>query len=515
VSGTLTQAPNRGTSHRATTNGTSFSDHLTHIPHAPRGTTPNILRAAGAAIALFAVIAALVLTAGASGAKSQISAVGNTDAPSVRATDDFLFRLQDMDAQLVNALLVNGDTHVHVTRTASEALYDADRKAADGDLEKATAALAGDPAALEQLHAVADAFGQYQEQAVRTMADDERPDGGTVAGQTPAAVFMDYQAGHAVLFGDAGDGGLMKAASDLEKSSKDAIDSSASSTKGSLGVVVAEFVGLGLLLVGGLVLLQVIVFRRFHRMINPALAAATVVALVLMIGGAVSANGAAEDFHTAKSDAFDSVLALSDAATISAGINSDESRWLLAQNYPAQRAEYEHSFLRGENAIADPPSPIQNDISSYAGVVYREASARTVDDLAQTPMTAASSFGEEFHNITFPNEAQAALAAFRAYNTYLQDDARLRSMPLDTQAGIKAAIDFDTDADTPGTSDQAFNAYSKALGDVIALNEAQFESALPAAENGIGTWTWLPYLLAVLLIGLTVLGLRPRLNEYR
>jgi beta-phosphoglucomutase-like phosphatase (HAD superfamily) len=130
-------------------------------------------------------------------------------------------------------------------------------------------------------------------------------------------------------------------------------------------------------------------------------------------------------------------------------------------------------------------------------------------------MTASSSFGEEFHNITFPNEAQAALAAFRAYNTYLQDDAHLRSMPLDTQAGIKAAIDFDTDADTPGTSDQAFNAYSKALGDVIALNEAQFESALPAAENGIGTWTWLPYLLAVLLIGLTVLGLRPRLNEYR
>ena len=511
MSGTLTQAPNRSTAHRAAVNGTSFSDHLTHIPHAPRGTTPNILRAAVAAAGVLAVIAAVVLTSAASGARAQISTVGSTDAPSVRATDDFLFRLQDMDAQLVNALLVNGDTQVHTPRAASEALYEADRKTADLDLENATVALAGDQSALDRLHTVSDGFGQYQAQAVRTLADDER-EGGSVAGAAPAAVFADYQNGHDLLFGADDKGGLMKAATDLEKSSRDAIDSSASSANGSLNTVIAEFLIFGVLLAGALTVLQVYVFRRFKRAVNPALVGATAVALILLIGGAAGTAAAAGDFHTAKTDAFDSVLALSEANATSAGINADESRWLLAHDTPQQRGEYEQSFFRGENAIADVPGG--SDIPSYAGAMQQE-NTRTVDDLPQTAMTRNSSFGEEFHNITFPDEAQTALTAFDAYNTYIQDDERMRTMSLDTQAGLKAAIDFDTNADTPGSSDQSFNAYSKALGDVINLNEAHFESSMPAAKNGIGIWTWLPYVLAALLIGLTALGLRPRLNEYR
>lgn len=512
MSGTLTQAPKRSTSHRAAGYGTSFSDHLTHIPHAPRGTTPNLLRAAAAATGVLALVAAFVLTGSASQARSRISTVRTTDAPSVRATDDFLFRLQDMDAQLVNALLVNGDTEVHVPRGTSEALYDADRKLADGDLEAATVALAGDQPALNQLHSVSDDFGQYQAQATRTLADDERT-GGTVAGAAPAAVFADYLAGHALLFGDDDNGGLMKSATDLEKSSRDAIDSSASSVNDALDTAEAEFVIFGLVLAGGLVCLQLFVFRRFKRVLNPALIAATLAALALTVGGSVGAAVAGNDFQTAKSAAFDSVLALSEADATSAGINSDESRWLLAQNYPGQRSEYEASFLRGENAIAGLAGT--TDVGSYAELLNNVTDGQNLDNLNRTPLTPASSFGQEFTNITFPGEDQQAMAAFAAYNTYVQDDAHLRTMPMGTPAQLKAAIDFDTNADTPGTSDQAFNTYSRALGDVIANNESHFESSMPKAQNGIGVWTWLPYVLVLLMIGLTLLGLRPRLTEYR
>lgn len=512
MSGTLTQAPSRSTTHRATANGSSFSDHLTHLPQPPRGSTPNILRAAVAAVGVLAIVAAVVLTVAASGARNQISTVGSTDAPSVRATDDFLFRLQDMDAQLVNALLVNGDTTVHVPRGTSEARYDTDRKAADGDLESATVALAGDHSALDQLHAVSDVYGQYQAQVTRTLADDER-DGGTVAGAAPASVYIDYLAGHSILFGGDDAGGLWKSATDLEKSSREAIDASASSANRSLNLMIVDFVIFGAVLVGGLVALQVFVFRRFKRAVNPGLAGATLVALVLMIGGAVAAGVAASDFHTAKNDAFDSVLALSEADATSAGINSDESRWLLAHDYPAQRGQYEQSFRQGENAVAGLPGA--NTISDYATKLNAKAGITTTDNLNQTALNPNSSFGAEFANITFPDEAQQALTAFTAYNAYIQDDAKLRSMPLTSPTGLKAAIDFDTNADTMGSSDQAFSDYSKALGDVIANNESHFESSMPSAKNGIGVWTWLPYVLALLLIGLTVLGLRPRLTEYR
>jgi hypothetical protein len=335
-------------------------------------------------------------------------------------------------------------------------------------------------------------------------------------------VFADYLVGHAILFGDgdgdgdgsgSGNGGLMSSATGLEAAGKNAISASASSATDSLSTVLAEFVIFGTLLVGALVALQVLLFRRFHRMLNPALAAATAIALVIMIGGAAGAAGAAEDFHTAQSDAFDSVLALSEAQATSAGINSDESRWLLAQNYPAQRSEYEQSFLRGENAIADVPGG--SSVPAYATALDGQRVITDAEDMDQTHMTPNSSFGNEFTNITFSGESDQALNAFYAYCAYVQDDAKLRAMPSDSTAGLKAAINFDTNADNPGSSDQAFDAYSKALGDVIATNEAHFASAMPAAENGIGTWTWLPYVLSLLLIGLTVLGTRPRLTEYR
>lgn len=512
MSGTLTQAPRSSTSHRAAANGTNFSDHLIHIPHAPRGTTPNLLRGSAAALGIFAVIAALTLSGLTSGARSQISTVG-ADAPSVRATNDFLFKLQDMDAQLVNALLVNGDTAVHVPRSTSESLYDQDRKDADADLESATVALAGNSEALAKLHGVTDSFGQYQAQAARTLQDDER-DGGSTAGQAPASVLADYSGDNTVLFGD-GTGGLMAAAKDLEQSSKDAIDSSASSASDSLSTVAAAFAIFGVLLIAGLTGMQLLLTRRFHRTVNPALAAATVTALIFTIGGVSGATGASDELRTAKSNAFDSVLALGEANAVSAGINSDESRWLLVHdNLPSLREQFEQSFRRGENSIAD-VSLDGGSIALYSEALDHAQSTLTVDSLDQTQMTAGSSFGKEFHNITFPDEAQKALAAFGAYSTYIDEDQNLRKMPLDNPQDLKAAIDFDTDAASPGSSDQAFTAYTKALGEVTAINEAQFESAMPASENGISTWIWLPYLLVALMAGLTVLGLRPRLNEYR
>lgn len=469
-----------------------------------------MLRAAAAALGVAALIAAAVMTGSASDVRSEIGKVGTTDAPSVRATEDFIFQLQDMDAQLLNALLVNGDTSVHVPRLTSEGLYDRDRQVADGDLQAATTALAGDQDALNQLHAVVDTFGRYQAQAVRTLNDDEH-EGGAVAGGAPGDVIADYVGGHAILFGTDGQGGLMKAATALEARGAQAIEDSASVTEGSLDWLTAGFVLFGLLLLGGLAGLQIFLFLRFHRRVNPALAAATLVTLIFTVGGAAAADGAAADFHTATSDAFDSVLALSQARAVSSGVNADESRWLLAHDQPDQRSRFEQSFQAGEQRIVALPD---REIAAYGETLDRVTKTTDAADLPST-LAADGAFGAEFRNITFDGETQKAYTAFADYDVYIQDDARLRAMPLASPHDLEAAIDFDTDADTPGSSDRAFNDYAKALDDLIGLNQAHFDSSMPAARDGIGTWTWLPYVLALLMIGLTLLGLRPRLAEYR
>ncbi|GAA1960671.1 hypothetical protein [Catenulispora subtropica] len=509
MSGTLTQAPKHSMSHRAAAAAPTSSDHLIHIPRAPRWTTPNILRTAAAAVGAAALIAAVVTAGAASDARSRITAVAGTDAPSVRATEDFLFQLQDMDAQLLNALLANGDATVHVPQANSESLYERDRRAADGDLEAATTALAGDKDALDQLHSVADVFGQYQAQAVRTLADDE---GQTEAGKAPGIVVADYLAAHEILFGGDDKGGLMRTALGLEQSSAAAIDDSASSAQDSLSSVRLGFILFGVLLLGGVVALQLFLSARFQRMVSPALAAAAVAALVFMIGGASAAAGAAKDFHSAKSDAFDSVLALGRAKALSSGANADESRWLLVHDQPGQQARFEASFLAASQGVAGEPA---TDLAGYESLIHAEAAAVDEQGLFAETLDRASGFGREFRNITYPSEGVLAVNAFDDYDRYLQDDARLRTLPLATPQDLKAAVDFDTNADTPGTSDQAFTAYAKDLDAVIDLNQAQFDKLMPAARDRIGSCTWLPYPLAVLVIGLTALGVRTRLNEFR
>ncbi|WP_344668638.1 hypothetical protein [Catenulispora yoronensis] len=529
MSGTIYQAPTR-TPQRAAWVPTISSDHLIRLPLTARGTTPNLLRAAAAAISVLTLAAAVTVTGFAGSAGARIAGVAGDDAPSVRATEDFVFQLQDMDAHLVNALLVNGDTGVRVPRAASVALYDRDRKLADGDLEAATAALAGDQDALNRLHAVVDTFGGYEAQAVRTLADDER-DGGTAAGRAPASVLADYQGAHAILFGGDGSGGLLKAAEDLEQTSAAAIAGTSSAASDSLQAVIAAFALFGLALLGGLGALQVFLFRRFHRVVNPGLAAATVAALVFTVGGAVGTSLAANDFHTAKSNAFDSMLALTQAKALGSGANADESRWLLLHDHPEQRAAVEKSYLDGSDAVArmDVSSgPLDYDASlgtMDAWLGKRRAGREeagvdddrtiTADDLTAAGVDPASALGREFGNITFDGEAGLAYQAFHTYDTYLGRDAQLRQLPLTTDDQLRAAVDFDTDAATPSTSDAAFDVYTTALDDVIDLNKTHFDSAMPAARGDVGVWTWLPYPLAVLVIGLMVLGLRPRLGEYR
>jgi hypothetical protein len=534
VSGTLTQAPKRSTSHRAASVPTISSDPFIRRPRSPGATTPNLLRAAAAAIGVLSLLAAVCVSAFAADARAKISAVGTTDAPSVKATEDFVFQLQDMDAQLLNALLANGDPQVRVPRAKSEELYNSDRSAADGDLESATAALAGDRKALDRLHALTDAYGQYQAQAARTLAADER-DGGTVAGRAPEPVVQDYLACHDILFGDNDQGGLVTAANDLEQVSAAAISDSSDAAAGSLDVVTTALILFGLALLAGLAVLQAFTTRRFHRLVNPGLVAATLTALLLTVGGAVATGIAGHQFKVAKSDAFDSEIALSQAKALGSGANADESRWLLAHDEPSLQSRFDASYVHASqllaNAAISTPTTTAMSYDSLMGDVDERLLTKrdiaessrdrpdgedlTASDLIDSGLSASSDFGREFQNLTFTGEADRAFDAFHSYAAYTARDAELRRLPLSTDSDLRAAVDFDTDADMAGTSDHAFARYNDSLNQLIQLNQDHFDSAMPAARDGIAVWTWLPYLLALLVISATILGVRPRISEYR
>jgi len=120
--------------------------------------------------------------------------------------------------------------------------------------------------------------------------------------------------------------------------------------------------------------------------------------------------------------------------------------------------------------------------------------------------------GDEFRNITFPGERQAATAALLAFQRYERDDRTLRALAAKDPAAA-AAYDAGT---APGQSDWAFSQYDAALSAVIAVNARAFTAAIGQGEAGGAAWeAGLPALSLALLAGLTLAGLRPRLAEYR
>jgi hypothetical protein len=486
-----------------------------------RRTTPNLLRTRAVVIGVIAFAATVASASYAASAQGHVVDVLRTQAPSVHATGDFLLRVEDMDAQLGNALLISGDTSLKTSRAQSVKLYEGERRAADADLQAATTALAGNPAALDQLGRLVDMFGSYQQLATRALQLDEQSN--TVrAGTAPADVVAAYQNALRYLAGDPGDqqsDSLIAHAQALYAVSNALITRSAQDAEHTMSSGEGVLLGLSLLLLWTLAVVQWRITRQFHRAVNPGLAAASLTAVALLVAGAVGFQSAISDFHSGKSDAFDSIQSLTRAKAISYDANADETRWLLD---PRDATRYEAAFVGKAEQIAQPAgTPDETDVTAYeSGISQVEAALTrrvlTGDDLAaMNPLRTDSLLGFELGNITFTGEQTAALIVVSDYDAYLRGDAKIRLLPVGTPAALHDAIEFDTDSVTPGTSDQTFNAYSRALDDLIAINSAAFESSMTSALADLDALSWAPYVFLVLIVGLTGAGLRPRLVEYR
>jgi len=78
----------------------------------------------------------------------------------------------------------------------------------------------------------------------------------------------------------------------------------------------------GLAALGALLSLQGYAIRRFRRLLNPSLLAASLAAAALAAGGVLLTTNEAEHLRVAKKDAFDSILVLDQARAVSHDANN-------------------------------------------------------------------------------------------------------------------------------------------------------------------------------------------------
>ena len=208
--------------------------------------------------------------------------------------------------------------------------------------------------------------------------------------------------------------------------------------------------------------------------------------------------------HVARFDSFTSVQALSMAKAVSNDANADESRFIVD---PVDAAQYQQAYLDKSQQMVN----VGNNVT-YAKYLLLLNADIAAYQRNNSDIRFGGFLGQEFRNITFPGERQAAVNSLLTFRVYETDDRILRAM---TKTNLAQAIGYDISV-TPSDSDGAFNAFAIALQSDININSAAFTQAVADGQsNAGGGFLAVEALSALVIISLVYVGVRSRLAEYR
>ncbi|GIH25158.1 hypothetical protein Aph01nite_34680 [Acrocarpospora phusangensis] len=454
-------------------------------PRAPRlRTVPGRIRAgAGAAVLAVGLLSALMGVA-LGHAGDGLRAIGHTAGPQVVATADLYFALSDMDAQVATVLLSGAEGGPG--RQAALDRYDQRRAQADSAVLQAADLARGDPTGQLTVRAVLDGLGRYERLAARALLLDEQS---PHAAGPPSQQALDvYRQATDLMRLD-----LLPKAYNLTLDSGTVVRhayaaESSAVLAGRFWVMLGGAVALAVL-----VALQVFLVRRFRRATNPALLAATVVVGVLTVAGVLVLQRASDEMRTAKEDGFDSVLVLSRARAIGNSLHGDESRYLL----DPQRADtYEQVYLDKSQSLLYVPGG--NLDKYYAAVDETVPAFPGKSDFL-------GFYGSEADRVTLPGQREALAEVLKHYQQFQRDDRKMRQFAT-------AGKNSDAVRQAMGTS---FGVYDDALVELTELRRQAFGDAVAAGDRAIDGWNLLVPGAALAAALLILVGVRPRLAEYR
>ncbi|MEV4613202.1 hypothetical protein AB0K43_11460 [Kitasatospora sp. NPDC049258] len=462
-----------------------------------RWNTPRLVRALTAlclaALLGFAAATASVL----GGARSGIDGIGHRAAPQAVRAADLSFALSDMDAQAANLLLIGADPDYTVLRQQTLDTYEQRRNQAGTDLQRAAEAASADPVGQRAVQTVIGELGHYEALVARAQLLEDQAH--APAGKPAPDALDTYRQATDLLRQK-----LLPAADQVAATNSATVERIYAGQREDLGAGRWWILATGVLALAALAALQRTLTVRFRRRISLPLAAATLLAVLALATGLQRAAQADHRLVVAKSNAYDSVIALGRARAVAYDMNADESRYLTD---PARAAAYEQSFLDKTQAVA---RLVGTTLDSYNGELSRQADAHRADHRV-VPFDGY--LGTELRNITFAGEQDAAERALTAFQRYQQDDRTIRD--LRNHGQLKQAVTFNTGT-AAGQSNADFELLGAALVDVQTINQRAFDTAVAEADADLGAGTAFAGGLALALaLALTAVGVRPRLREYR
>jgi hypothetical protein len=401
-----------------------------------RPETPVRLRLQAILIVTVAGILLVVTSLLMARVRDQVRIIGEVAAPQAATAADLYFALSDMDAQVVRMVLTGTADAFAASRIDALGVYRERSAQIDADLQRSltTATAPADRATVLEL---LDHLALYRERVWQALT----------AG--PAASGYYTQATN-VLHLD-----LLPTAQRLRDAGERQLASAYAAKKATTAWAVVLAVALGAVLLLMLIVLQVWLARRFRRVLNPALLAASVITLALVIPAVVVLSAQERRLGDARAQSLAPYLALSKSRAISYDAAADTSRYVIS----GRLAVYRQDFTRKSDALIAGGGPALDRWQTYRRDHERIAG------LADAGRTA---------------EATGALTGIRRGD---------------------GAFDF--------------SYFDAAVAQVADAHRRDFDTALRGTSRMLTGWPWLPVGALAVVILLVPLGVRRRLKEYQ
>jgi hypothetical protein len=382
---------------------------------------------------------------------SLLQTIGKDAAPSIIAAQHIKVAIADMDAEAVDELLAKPGE----AKAATDE-YNARREEAAGELITAAQNITYGDAERTPIKTLQIGLGEYETAIQRARDFHERND--------PQAISI-YRQASKIL-----DGKLLSAADALDKANGDVLEETFDSDRTSATETRIAIVWAGIVLVALLAKTQWDLVRKVHRLINPGLLAAFILALGLTFYSAAHLSRAAEDLRIAKQDAFTSIHALWQARALAYTERAQESRYL----FQADSALDEASFR--ENA-------------------------KNVDKFLASEMS----------NITFSGERDAATETVDTWRTYLAIDSQIKQ--LKNNGNNLAAIQLYLGKKS-GQSNFQFARFDDALMRTEKINHDAFDNSVASGFAQLDKFKLIASVCAAAIAVFSAIGLLVRIREY-
>jgi len=436
-----------------------------------RTATPLLLRAAMVLTCVPIAVFALAVHLGVARDESAVETVGRDATGGITAAQEIKSNLAALDGIVVEDLLESAP----LASSGYPDDYDAMRRELDETLVAAASEAPPGPAYEQPLVNIDYALGHYH-----ALLRDSFAAG--AGGETAQAAAL-YAQAHDVM-----DGTLLPQADFFDKANTYVLNNAYDRHKADSASTGLVIFAAWLVLMVVIIAMQVLVAWKFRRMVNVALAAATVIGLASGIFALAQLDSSSSSLSAAREHAFDPVHQLARARATVVSARQAQGLWLLD---PSDAA------------------PAQADFTTEAGRLFRVRAGSDLMSTAQAgevPDGAGGYLATVLRTAVSEDGDEAARDSLVAFGDFLDDDKVLRGL---VASGDGAA------AEALFRGGRAFAELTDALDHAQAVDQRTFDAHVAAAVAATRHVDVVNLVAAAAMAALAVLGLYVRLREYR